>query len=207
MRLVPKVLGQSLAILALSAALAFGVNAIRPDGLPLSPAQAAPAQSAVQLSPSGGEIALKDAVLLFLSGRAVFLDARSQFEFELGHIQGAINLPPREFAAQFQDIKPRLAGKEAVIAYCDGEACPLSQALATHLRGAGLKNVFVLKNGWSLWLAERLPTAAGPAASSATGQAAPKAAQTPAAAPAKPGKAPAKAGTPGKAGLCTDCTN
>lgn len=157
MRLVPKIFGHSLAVLSLSAALAFGVNAVRPDGLPLVHA----AQSAVQLDKSGGEIAIKDAAMLFLSGRAVFLDARSQLEFELGHVQGALWLPPREFASQFQDIKPRLAGKEAVITYCDGERCPLSIALAEHLRGAGIKNVYVLKNGWTLWQADKLPTAKG----------------------------------------------
>ncbi|MDP2847593.1 MAG: rhodanese-like domain-containing protein [Humidesulfovibrio sp.] len=163
MRLIPKIIGQSLGILALSAALAVGVNALRPDGLPY--VQAAQ-QSAVALDKTGGEIAIKDAALLFISGRAVFLDARSQFEFEQGHIQGAISLPPREFAAQFQDIKARLMGKEAVITYCDGERCPLSHALAQHLRGAGVKNVYVLKNGWSLWLAEKLPVSKGAAMSS-----------------------------------------
>jgi len=162
MRHASRIIGQSLGVIALSAALAFGANALRPDGLPLVHA----AQSAVQLDKSGGEINIKDAALLFISGRAVFLDARSQLEFELGHIQGAFWLPPREFAAQFQDIKPLLAGKEAVITYCDGPDCPLSAALAKHLRGAGVKNVFVLKDGWALWQAERLPVSKGAAMSS-----------------------------------------
>ncbi len=163
MRHAPRILGQSLGILALSAALAFGVNAARTDGLPLAYAAA---KSAVQLDASGGEISVKDAALLLLTGRAVALDARSQLEYEMGHIQGALWLPPREFAAQFQDIKPLLAGKEAVITYCDGEHCPLGHNLAQHLRGAGVKNVFVLKNGWALWQAEKLPVTKGPAMSS-----------------------------------------
>lgn len=162
MRHPAKIIGQSLGVIVLSAALAFGVNALRPDGLPLVHA----AQSAVQLDKSGGEISIKDAALLFISGRAVFLDARSQLEFEMGHIQGAISLPPREFASQFQDIKPRLMNKEAVITYCDGANCPLSSTLAKHLRGAGVKNVYVLKDGWALWQAERLPVSKGTAMSS-----------------------------------------
>lgn len=157
MKAVYKTLLQATTIVALAAALALGVNALRPDGLPLVEAR----PSAVQLDQSSGEISVKDAAMLFASGRAVFLDARSQLEFEQGHIQGAISLPPREFASQFQDIKPRLMGKEAVITYCDGERCPLSHALAEHLRGAGLKNVRVLKNGWSLWNTEKLPVEPG----------------------------------------------
>lgn len=156
MRLVPRILVQTFCLLALSAALAFAASALRNDGPLLAQAR----QSAVPEA-QGGEMALKDAALLFLSGRAVFLDARSQFEYQQGHIQGALSLPPREFASQYQDLKPQLAGKDAIIAYCDGDRCPLSHALAEHLRGAGLKNVFVLKNGWTLWTAEKLPTAKG----------------------------------------------
>jgi rhodanese-related sulfurtransferase len=186
MRLAPRIFGQSLGILALSAALAFGVNALRPDGLPLANAAT---KSSVQLDSSGGEIAIKDAALLFISGRAVFLDARSQLEYEMGHVQGALSLPPREFAAQFQDIKPALQGKEAVITYCDGERCPLSIALAKHLRDAGVKNVYVLKNGWTLWQAEKLPTAKGAAMSR------------------MPGAQTGQAGKSGQEGICRDCDN
>ncbi len=216
MRLVPRILGQSLGILALSAVLALAVNAARPDGLPLVQAAQSAAQSAVQLSQSGGEIALKDAALLFLSGRAVFLDARSQYEFEQGHIQGALNLPPREFASQFQGLKPRLAGTEAVIAYCDGEGCQLSQALAEHLRGAGLKNVYVLKNGWSLWQAEKLPVAKGPAGQTdqkaVTSQKTQKIQVAPKAQKGQPSQSGQSGKTlslkaPGQDALCTDCAN
>lgn len=157
MKTVYKTLLQATAIVTLASALALGVNVLRPDGLPLVEAKA----SAVQLDQGSGEISVKDAAMLFASGRAVFLDARSQFEFEQGHIQGAISLPPREFASQFQDIKPRLLGKEIIITYCDGERCPLSHALAEHLRSAGLKKVRVLKNGWTLWTTEKLPVERG----------------------------------------------
>ena len=222
MRLVPRILGQSLGLLALSALFAFGVNAARPDGLPLAQAAAKPAPSAVQLTEASGEIALKDAAMLFLSGRAVFLDARSDYEYQLGHIQGAISLPVRSFASEFQDIKPRLAGKEAVIAYCDGAQCPLSHALAKHLREAGVKNVYVLKNGWALWQAEKLPVAKGAGQQVQTGAPAPTAVQkAPAAkAPLAPGKTPASqsgkspkmstvnaAKPDGQDKLCIDCTN
>jgi predicted sulfurtransferase len=140
MRLVPRLLVQSFGILALSASLALVANVLRPDG----PAPVLAAPSAVQLDKSGGEIGIKDAALLFVTGRAVFLDARSQYEYSLSHVKGAISLPPVEFASQFQDLKPKLAGKEAVITYCDGELCPLSHKLAQHLRDAGVKNVYVL---------------------------------------------------------------
>jgi rhodanese-related sulfurtransferase len=212
MRLVSRILGQSLGILALSALAAFAVNAVRPDGLPIAQAaktSSAAAPSAVQLSPASGEISLKDAAMLFLSGRAVFLDARSQYEFGLGHIQGALSLPPRNFASDFQDVKPQLAGKDAVITYCDGAECTLSHSLAVHLQNAGVKNVYVLKNGWSLWTAEKLPVAKGSAVHATPG---PKAAPAPKKSPApQTGKAPQMskdvAKAKGQEKLCTDCTD
>lgn len=207
MRLTPRIIAQCFCIIVLSGVFAFGVNALRPDGLPLAQAAAKPAPSAVKLSPVTGEIALKDAAMLFLSDRAVFLDARSAYEYQLGHIKGALSLPVRSFASDFQDIKPRLAGKDAVIAYCDGADCPLSHALAKHLVEAGVKNVYVLVNGWTLWQAEKLPVAQGTEAQGAPAKAS---AAVPAAKPVSAkAKDPAKAkdSDKGKAKLCTDCTN
>ena len=86
MRLVSKILVQSLAILALSAALALAANTARKDPLPASPQ---PQKSSVQLD--GQEIGVKDAAMLFITGRAVFLDARSAFEFAQGHIQVGVS--------------------------------------------------------------------------------------------------------------------
>jgi len=157
MRRLYKIVFLALGIVTLSALLFLGANVLQPEGLPLVLA----GSDTVRLDLGSGEISVKDAAMLFASGRAVFLDARSQFEFEQGHIQGAISLPPREFASRFQDIKPRLMGKDVIITYCDGERCPLSHALAEHLDGAGLKNVRVLKNGWTLWNNEKLPAERG----------------------------------------------
>ena len=38
-----------------------------------------------------------------------------------------------------------------LVTYCDGEACELSRDLADQLKAHGLKDVLVLKNGWTLW--------------------------------------------------------
>lgn len=157
MSFVRKTVVQSFLLVSLSVALGLGVNALRPDGLPLAGA----APSAVALPGETGEIALKDAALLSFSGRAVFLDARTAAEYADGHIQGAKSVPVDDFELVFPRIEKDLAGKEAVISYCDGERCPLSGELAEKLAARGVKNVFVLKNGWTLWSAEGLPTGKG----------------------------------------------
>lgn len=144
---------QSALIIAMAVLLGVGVNLLRPDGLPMVRAQG----DAVTLPPESGEIALKDALVLFASKRALFVDARSGFEFADGHIQDAVNIPVDDFEVIFPKLAEKFQGTDAVITYCDGERCPLSTDLARLLLGRGVKNVFVLKNGWTVWNNERLP--------------------------------------------------
>jgi rhodanese-related sulfurtransferase len=147
------------AILALSSVLALAVNALRPDGLPL--VRLAP-PSVIAAEAGSPYISLQDAALLHLSGRAVFLDARSVGEYVAGHVKGALSVPLEDYAQLAAGVKAAAGGKETIVTYCDGENCALSEDLADQLRQDGLANVRVLKNGWSLWQNEKLPVASGP---------------------------------------------
>lgn len=148
---------QAIGILTLSTVLGLGVNILRQDGIPLVHAE----KCVVQLDAANGEIALKDAAMLFLSKRAVFLDARSRMEFESGHIQGALEVPVEDFDDIIEEIVSRLKEAEVIITYCDGEQCHLSHDLAQLVKEQGFSNVYVLKNGWTLWRNERLPVEQG----------------------------------------------
>lgn len=145
-------------IAGLSAGLGLTFNASRQDSLPLIHVR----DNSTQLSPQSGEISLQDASRLFTSGQAVFLDARAAEDFAEGHIDGALSLPIFSFTQDFDALKSRMEGR-TVITYCDGEACELSRDLADQLKAHGLKDVLVLKNGWTLWKDSGLPTATGQA--------------------------------------------
>jgi rhodanese-related sulfurtransferase len=147
---------QTVAIVAISVGLGVSFNATRPGSLPLVYAQ----ESQVQLDAETGEISLKDATLLFVSKRAVFLDARDADSFAEGHIEGALSMPPDYFGEDYPKFESQLTGK-IVITYCDGERCHLSHDLADLLKARGVQEVFVLINGWTLWKNENLPTATG----------------------------------------------
>ncbi|PKN41686.1 MAG: hypothetical protein CVU60_09870 [Deltaproteobacteria bacterium HGW-Deltaproteobacteria-18] len=144
-------------ILAISIGLALAFNATRPDRLPLVHDPEIAAQAAAQR----GEISLADAILLFESGEAVFADARDAGEYALGHIDGALSLDPLMFEQDFPSLQEQLEGATTIVTYCDGEFCELSRELAEQLKGMGLQNVRVLKNGWTLWRDQGLPTATG----------------------------------------------
>lgn len=149
-------------IVGASVWLAMTFNASRTDRLPLVRDPEVAAQVALQR----GEISLADAVLLFQSGQGVFVDAREAAEYAFGHIEGAMSLHPFSFGQDFPALRERMEGK-TVVTYCDGEHCELSHELAEQLRSAGVQDVRVLRNGWSLWTGQGLPTATG-------GQAAPR---------------------------------
>ncbi|MFW5836548.1 MAG: rhodanese-like domain-containing protein [Desulfovibrionaceae bacterium] len=155
--MISKTIRQAATILALSAVLGLGFNALRTDGIPIVRAE----QSSVQLDDTNGVVSLKDAAMLFLTKRAVFLDARSQAEYDMGHIQGALLAPVDEFEYFYPELKPKLEGREAIITYCDGERCPLGHELAEKLRAKGFDHVYVLVNGWTLWKNENLPVELG----------------------------------------------
>ncbi|MGE4421982.1 MAG: rhodanese-like domain-containing protein [Pseudodesulfovibrio sp.] len=152
-----KALVQAIGVLIFSAIVGLGINALRPDGVPLVHAE----ESAVKLDNSNGEVSIKDAAMLFISQRAVFLDARSRMEFDAGHIQHALSFPVEELDFVFEELAPKLKDAETIITYCDGERCPLSHELAQNLRARGFDNVYVLKNGWTLWQNEKLPVETG----------------------------------------------
>jgi len=154
LKIYQKIAYQIAAIIVLSVTISLAFNGLRPDGLSLLYAE----QSAVRLEKSGGSISIQDAALLYVSDRALFLDARSRMEYGEGHIKNALSLPIDDFDAAFRQMKEKLQDKEILVTYCDGESCPLSQELADSLIKAGFKNVQVLKNGWTLWNNEKLPT-------------------------------------------------
>ncbi len=151
--LCKKVISQSMVLVGLALVLAFAVNGLRPDGLPLVHAR----ESAIEPTPAGAEISIQDAALLYASGRGLFLDARSVSSFTRGHIQKALSLPVQSFTTRAPALSKELKTAATLITYCSGEHCPLAQELAELLIEEGYRNVRVLKNGWSQWQQENLP--------------------------------------------------
>ncbi|MFO7913954.1 MAG: rhodanese-like domain-containing protein [Desulfotignum sp.] len=147
---------QAFFILLISVAIGAAVNLIRPDSIPFVQTWS----MADKLATEDGDtlaISLEDAAALFADNAAVFLDARTQVEYDQGHIQGAVNLPWHEVDNYFENVIMTLDPEATYITYCDGEACPLSHDLAMLLKDLGFTRVKVLVNGWTLWKEHDLP--------------------------------------------------
>jgi len=145
---------QVIIILAFSAGLGLAVNTLRSPPLPLIGVWSYSAfSSKVEM------VSLEDAVAKFIYNEALFLDARSEADYQLGHIQGALHLPVRtgDFGEKLQEFSLTVDHEKELIVYCDGIDCSLGPELASILKGLGYRNVSVLINGWTEWMMEGMP--------------------------------------------------
>ncbi len=126
------------------------VNYLRPGALPPF------AGPHVQDGPI--TISMDDAQGLFFSGKAVFLDARSEKAYNLGHIARARNLPVDSIDDYFDRVMAGIPPDAMIITYCDGNPCDLARELALNLMDMGYVNVRVLAGGWSQWRSRYLPS-------------------------------------------------
>ena len=152
---------QSAAILLISVIAALLINHFRSDGLELPGDWSTESQMTLD-SGKRIDITMEEAINLYQSGQAVFLDARPQSDYETGHIRGAHCLPWEVFDLYFESIMADIPEDMTFITYCDGEKCHLSKELAKTLIEMGYPDVRVLINGWSLWRQSQLPTDTGP---------------------------------------------
>ena len=131
------------------------------------PTKPAPSGKKMPLTASGARtntpgnfprISIADAKKLYQNGQAVLIDVRSNEQFALGHIKGALSIPGSQLIRRFAEVPPR----KTVITYCACSAEQSSGRAASDLIAHGVKNVFALKGGWSEWKDGGHPTAVGP---------------------------------------------
>jgi 3-mercaptopyruvate sulfurtransferase SseA len=111
------------------------------------PRGASPTAAVVAAKP--GTVAI-DAVLKHLAdGTAYFIDARSDEDYEKGHLKGALHLPSESIYQRIEEILKRIPPVEKVIVYCGGGDCEASHNVADALRrDFGFADVLIYEKGW-----------------------------------------------------------
>ena len=99
-----------------------------------------------------------EAERLWQEPTTLFLDVRSELDFEVKHIEGAVSMPDKE---RLDALRPRLEQARTVVVYCKSIDCSKSLFAAIELRQAGLRRVVIYPEGLYDWTDAGLPTATG----------------------------------------------
>ena len=81
------------------------------------------------------------------------LDVRSRFEFEHGHVPGAIHVPFWKVGFDLDEVPA--ARNDEIVVYC-GHG-PRALWAAARLRSAGFERVTLLEGHWAQWVYEGRP--------------------------------------------------
>jgi rhodanese-related sulfurtransferase len=141
-------LRQILVILGVSLVLGVGINLVSPKPLPLV---ASPEQFTVEAE---GGVVWEELLLLFESGEAVFVDARSTDMFAAGHIPGSISIPYKAFEHGVPAEVELLPRDQPIVVYCDGADCHASPVVTDKLLELGFTKDLVrtFSGGWTKWV-------------------------------------------------------
>lgn len=124
------------ALLALAAVLG-GISAVVHPG----------ARGILTDAPREDEVTL--AAARALPDSTLWIDARSQSEFERGHVEGALLLNEDSWSELLLPVIERWQPETPVVVYCDTGGCQASRKVATRLREeAGVENARVLRGDW-----------------------------------------------------------
>lgn len=156
--MIKKIIIEFWIIIFLSVTLSVTINMVRPEGISFFPA---PEEALVAGGEAAQSISVEDASVKYESSAYLFLDARPEYDYENGHIKGAINLPDMEFEDRIGDFFVETPLETPIITYCDGIDCHLAKSLAEKLISAGYSNVMHMEEGYSAWLGKSFPVEKG----------------------------------------------
>ena len=157
-----KTVKEIIILVGISVTLAMVVNFLSPKGIALI-GQWDTSKGVITASPTGSEEGLQEidsvarAKEIFDSGKVLFVDARSQNDYDNGHIPGAVPLPVGQFEERIESFLNRYPPEQPIITYCSGRTCEDSHDLAQFLSDVGFMNVRVFIDGFPGWEAEGYP--------------------------------------------------
>ncbi|OEU68226.1 MAG: rhodanese [Desulfovibrio sp. S3730MH75] len=135
---------KSLLICVISAGLAWSFNSLRPVASGSNGSAVAQIEI-IQIDGAGF-------VEAFESGEVVIIDARSDSDFAMGHVPGAMNVPSWAIGAELDGLIASVPKDKMIIVYCDGLSCGKSKIVARKLAEKGFSKLAVYPDGLDGWL-------------------------------------------------------
>ena len=160
---IRKTIKEIIILVGVAVALAAVVNTFSPKGISLV-GQWDTAKGVVTASPGGAAMenlteidSVARAREIFDAGDVLFVDARSQDDYENGHIPGAVSLPVSQFDERIEFFLKQYPFEQPIVTYCSGRTCEDSHILARFLSEVGYINVRIFIDGFPGWKAEGYP--------------------------------------------------
>ncbi len=144
----PAAAREGLILLAISFFVGLAFNGVTGQGI-FGTGEAGPASPSGAPLPSSEIISLEQAKALYDTGEALFIDTRHAYDFELGHIAGAVNMPLKGADAAVSALTEP-TGRTLVL-YCDGAECNSSLEVGGKLVMKGYTDVRIFFGGWRSW--------------------------------------------------------
>jgi rhodanese-related sulfurtransferase len=85
------------------------------------------------------------------SGSHLILDARSQSEYDEGHIPTAMSVSIQNFEESFPMIAPMLYPDTPLVVYCNGPTCDDALRLIERMREIGFEGALLYLDGMEGW--------------------------------------------------------
>lgn len=130
------------------------------DATPTTPEMSDPIEpvSPLDIPVKQGQITMREAHELFQAG-AFFLDARSESDFNAGHIEGSFWMPAsRTTTSEGQDDLNFIPPGDTVVIYCTGGDCDASENTANRLELLQYDfDIKIMGRGYVDWLEADLP--------------------------------------------------
>jgi len=87
----------------------------------------------------------------------IFVDARRNLIYRLGHIKNAVNFPSDSYHHAVIKFEKKFPKNTGIVIYCDGSSCSSSYILANMLTKRGYKKIEVFYGGWNEWVNSSFP--------------------------------------------------
>jgi rhodanese-related sulfurtransferase len=141
----------ALILVIASTAVSIAWNSLTDSGLLRNPTHIAHIAARHSSSEDFPSIASNEIDEILRAESAVIIDARYRFDYQKGHIPGALNFPVNATLADKREIFSKLAKNANIVVYCQSAACDYSEHVANELALAGYDHIHIYRDGYRDW--------------------------------------------------------
>ncbi|BBD07935.1 rhodanese-like domain-containing protein [Desulfovibrio ferrophilus] len=142
---------QAIILVSVSIALGWSANELHPDKLAWLNIEDDTIVANSGLA-TVADIDVTEAMRLHAANEAVFIDARHEADYALGHIPGALSIPLGLFEDEIEAVLASHDREAQYVIYCSSITCGMAQELALALGFMEYPNVVVFAGGMAAWV-------------------------------------------------------